>query len=143
MLPEQVSAFWSIIKYAIEESLPPTVGDHKDKMNRILSSCLSGELEVWAGYDKNEDGSIRFEGIMITTFIYDVGSNTKSLLMYCVYGYDKVSSETWAQGVAATHKYAKANGCQRIVAYTDIPYMIEKAKSFGADTRYTFISYPI
>jgi len=142
LLPDQVSKFWDVIKYAIEESLPPTVGQHRDKMNRILSSCLSGDLEVWAAYERNGE-DVKFEGIMITTFVYDTASNTKSLLIYCVYGYTQVSPDTWAEGIEAIGKYAKANKCHRVVAYSDIPYMIEKAKLLGADTKYTFLSFPI
>ena len=144
LLPEQISKFWPIIKHAIEESLPPTVGDHPDKMNRILSSCLSGELDVWASYHKGESESgIVFEGIGLTSILYDPPSNTKSLLIYCMFGYEKSLETSWIEAFEGVSEYAKSKGCSRIVAYSSVPYIIERAKQFGGNTDYTFISFPL
>lgn len=137
LLPDQISKFWPIIKYAIEESLPPVVGEHPDKMNRILSACLSGKLEVWASYKRAES---KFEAIVITQILYDDASSIYNLLIYCLYGYSTVSSESWTEGYIALTKYAKSKKCQSIVAYTANPFIVEMAKKYGGDTDYTFIS---
>ena len=142
LLPDQISKFWPIIKYAIEESLPPTTDERPDKMNRILSSALSGGIEVWASYEREEDGA-KFEGIIVTKINLDDASGTKSMLMYCLYGYTDVEPEAWKEGLNILAKYAKARGCTRITAYTSIPYMINLAKKLGADADYTFISWDI
>ena len=142
LLPDQISAFWDIIKYAIEESLPPTVGDHPDKMNRILTSLLSGKMQCWASYERLE-GLTKFDGILVTTLIHDDASNTRNLLMYCVYGYDAVSDESWRKGFEAIIKYAKGKKCSRVVAYSDLPYIIEKTKQYGGEAKYTFLSFDV
>ena len=142
LLPEQVAEFWDIIKFAVEESLPPIVGDHPDKMNRILSSLLSGKTECWASYRRGEEGTV-FEGICLTKIIYDDASDTRNLLLYCIYGYEKTLEEAWMEAFRSVAKYAKAKGCNDIVGYTDVPYLIEKAKLFGGDTSYTFVSFNI
>ncbi len=139
LLPEQISKFWPIIKYAVEESLPPLAKDHPDKMNRILSAALSGRLDVWASYEKAE--KIRLEGIVVTSFVYDDASGTKSLLIYCLYGYETASGGSWFSGFDALKKYAKANKCSRIIAYSSNPDIIEIARRLGADAEYTFISF--
>lgn len=139
LLPDQISRFWPIIKYAIEESVPPIVGEHRDKMNRILSAALCGKLEVWASYKKSEN-NIKFEAILVTQFIYEEASNTKNLLLYCVYGYALMSKESWKEGFEAINKYAKANGCNEIIAYSANKQVIDIAKAFGADTSFTLIS---
>jgi hypothetical protein len=138
LLPDQISSFWPVIKYAIEESLPPMVGDSPDKMNRILSSCLSGGLEVWASYQHLDN---KFEAIVVTQFLYDDASNMKNLLLYCVYGYVKISETSWVEAWEAMNKYAKANGCKKIVCYSANPFIVEQAKAFGGDIRFTFISF--
>jgi hypothetical protein len=142
LLPDQISKFWPIIKYAVEESLPPTVGEHSDKMNRVLSAMLCGKLEVWALYKKKED-VVKFEAILVTQFLYDEASNTKNLLLYCLYGYSVISQDSWSEGFEALYKYAKAEGCGEIVAYSANDNVIDEAKSFGADTSFTFISFKI
>jgi len=142
LLPDQISKFWDIIKYAVEQSLPPITGEHPDKMNNILFSALDGSIDVWASYEKGSEGS-RFEGIVLTEILIDRPSKTKNLLLYCLYGYDKVTRESWESGFQTMLKYAAGKGCSRIVAYTDVPVLIELVKSLGGEAKYTFVSFDI
>jgi len=141
LLPDQIAKFWDVIKYAIEESLPPIVGEHPDKMNRILTSLLCNKTECWIRYRK-EDKTI-FEGIALTRFLHDDASNTKNLLIYCLYGYDKTTDETWTESISLLCKYAKKHKCSDVVAYTDIQYMIDKAKQLGGEAKYTYVSFNV
>jgi len=142
MLPDQISRFWPVVKYALEQALPPTVGDHPDRMNRILSGMLSGKLDVWASYRHLEEVT-KFDGIVVTQILYDDASNTKSLLIYAIHAYEDTLPETWTEGFETLFKYAKAQGCYRCVAYSSVPYVVEQAKKYGADTSFTFISFPL
>ena len=142
LLPEQVSAFWDIIKFSVEESLPPIVGENPDKMNRILTSILSGKTQCWASYRRDEEIPI-FEGICLTRIIYDDASDTKNLLIYTVYGYEKTIEESWMNAFLSVSKYAVAEGCSQVVAYTSVPYIVEKAKMYGANTDFTFVTFNI
>ena len=143
LLPDQISKFWPIIKYGVEEALPPTVGEHPDKMNRILAAMLSKKLDVWASYRKTPDGEIKFDGIGVTQILYDDASDTKSMLIYAVYAYEKTEHSTWADAFETVSKYAVSKGCTRFVAYSSVPYVVEKAKLFGGNTDFTFISFPL
>jgi len=140
LLPEQISKFWPIIKYAIEQSLPPITGEHPDKMNRILSSSLCGEIDVWASYVKEGEG-VKLEGIILTQIIYEHVSFTKNLLIYCVYGYAETTNDTWILGLGGLAEYAKAKGCSAVIAYSSNSHVIEIAKKLGANIDYTFISF--
>ena len=141
LLPEQISTHWDIIKYAIEQSLPPIVGDHPDKLNRLLSSALSGKLEVWASYTRGKE--TKFEAVLVTKILYDDASDTRNLLLYCVYGYSDVPKESWINGFETILKYAKSKGCLQVVAYTTLPYMIELGNKLGGNSDYTFISFDV
>lgn len=142
LLPDQISSFWDVIKFAIEESLPPIVGESYDKMNRILAAAISGKIDVWAAHSKH-DGVSRLEGILLTKFLYDDASNTKNMLIYCIYSYTKISGKSWLYGLDKLAKYAKSRGCSQIVAYTDVQYIIDLVNRLGGDTRYTFISFDV
>ena len=142
LLPEQISKFWDVIKYAVEQSLPPIVGESPDKMNRILSSALSGKVEVWASYNKGDKVN-KFDGIVLTKMLYDDASDTRNLLIYCLYGYEEVNDVSWFDGFESLVKYAKSRGCLQIIAYSDIPYMIDIAKRLGGEADYTFISFDL
>lgn len=140
LLPDQIAKFWPVIKFAIEESLPPIVGEHPEKMNRILASTLSNRTDVWTAYHRNGDGT-KLEGLVLTKILYDEASATKNLLIYCIYGYTDIRKETWPQAFQALAKYAKRQGCSFITAYTDLPHIVSMASSLGAETKYTFISF--
>jgi hypothetical protein len=142
LLPEQIAKFWDIIKYAIEQSLPPIVSEHPDKMNRILSSALSGGVDVWASYTKKED-NVKFEGIVLTRVLHDDVSDTRNLLIYCIYGYQIVDKSSWIHALEMLVKYAISKKCLQIIAYTEFPYIVGIAQHLGADTRYTFISFKV
>jgi len=139
MLPDQVSNFWDIIKYAIEQSVPPIEGDSPDKMNNVLAELLSFKKQCWASYIVEGDKRI-FEGIVITQVIDDTTAGTRSLLIYCLYGYREVAKESWIKGAKALAKYAKSKGCNRMLAYTDVPSLIEIAVGLGGEARYTLVS---
>ena len=140
LLPDQISNFWDIIKYSVEESLPPIVGDHPDRLNRILSSLLCGKSECWASYNRQDSGT-KFEGIVLTKMLYDDASDTRNLLIYCLYGYEDVNKESWLDGIKALAKYAKSKKCNQIIAYTEYDYIINIVKSLGGEAKFTFITF--
>jgi len=144
LLPDQISKFWPVIKYAVEESLPPTTfGEHPDKMNRVLSAALCGKLDIWASYKHQENEATKFEGIVVTQLLYDDASGINNLLIYAVYAYENTDNETWAEGYETLAKYAKSKKCLNLVAYSSVPRIVNIAKRLGADASFTFISFPI
>lgn len=142
LLPDQVSKFWDVISYAMEQSLPPTVGENPDKMNNILMATLSGKLDIWASY-KKVDKVNKFEGILATRIIYDDVTCMNNLLIYAIYGYDLVSKTSWLEGLKTITKYAKSQGCSLIVAYTNSEKVIKVVNSLGGDTSFSFISFRV
>lgn len=142
MLPDQIAKFWPIVKYAIEQSLPPVVGDHPDRMNRILSAALADKVDVWAIYHYDEE-KVVFEGVALTKVLYDDVSGTRNLLLYCLYGYNELSKESWNTGLKALATYAKEKKCSFITAYTEFEGIKAIASKLGADTKYTFISFDV
>ena len=140
LLPEQISKFWDVIKYAIEQSVPPIAGEHPNKMNNILMAALEGSIDIWASYRKDKNVN-KFEAIVVTEILYDVPTRTRNLLIYCVYGYSDIGEKSWIDGVRAIAKYAASKRCNRMVAYTEVPYIVDLVSRLGADTRYTFISF--
>lgn len=141
LLPDQISKFWNIISYALDQSPPITLTSPKDWKNRILSSALSGKIIVWASYTKGEVN--KFEGLALTTILHDDLMMANSLLIYYVYGYTKVSESSWKEGIIALAKYAKSKNCLNIVAYTNDEKLIEVVKLLEAKADITFITFDI
>lgn len=142
LIPEQISQLWDMIRHALENSPPLTTEIHYESwINEILTSAMSGQIEVWASYRK-DDGA-RFEGIVLTSFEIDRFIKKRSLLIYYVFTYRDTTRKTWAEGLRTLAKYAKSRKCSRIVAYSNVPEMIEMAKVLGGDTSITFISFEL
>jgi hypothetical protein len=142
LLPDQVSEFWEIIRYAIEQSLPPIAGEHPDKMKKILMSLLSGKSQCWINSDVGEDRRV-LEAVVVTKIFYDDASDTKSLLIYCLYGYENIKQSSFTSALKTLVKYAKSESCERVIAYTNEPGVVKLVNRLGGDTSYNFISIPL
>lgn len=141
MLPDQIAKFWPLIGAGITRSLPPMAGESPDKINRILENMLTGEMQCWAAFRKED--TVEVIGFVTTGVTFDYCSRTRNLLLYTIYGLKKTRASDWIEGAEALFKFAKVMKCDRIVGYTMFDNLKELAKKFGADTRYTFISIPI
>ena len=142
LLPDQISKFWPIIKHSINESLPPIVGSHVDRMNNILSGALSGKIDVWASYVR-KDGLATFDGIMLTKPLFDDVSMTRNLLIYCLCSFRDIPKESWIGGIGSLLKYANKLGCASIIAYTELPGIVNIAQRLGGEAKYTYISFDV
>lgn len=142
LMPDQIANLWNIIKYAVEESLPPIANESSNKMNNILTALLCGNALCWVSYTKSE-GESKFEGLVITKITYDDISNTKSLLIYCLYGFEVASKRSWTDGMKALVKFAASQGCSNITAYSEDPSIISLVERLGGETKYRFIRLPL
>ena len=142
LMPDQVSKFWDVIKYALENSPPLTTEVHYDSwINEVLTSAMSGDISVWASYTKEEE--VKFEGLALTSFEVDRFIKKKSLLIYYVFSYAKVANDNWIEGLKTLAQYAKLHKCTRIIAYSNVPEIIKICEKLGGDTSITFISFNI
>lgn len=142
LLPDQISDNWDLIKHAIKESVPPIHEESPEKINTIFESLLVGSMVCW-GSVKKHNGQVFLEGILITTVLEDKFSNTKNLLVYCVYSFANESTEmSWDQGVCQLIKYARSLNCSSVVGYTDNLGIIKYIERLGGDIK-TFVSLPV
>jgi hypothetical protein len=143
LLPENISSNWEVIKHAIKSALPPFAIDTPDKINRIMESCLMGDLEVWVYYDFAEESGLKIKNILTTKVITDPDSNTKNLLMYSIYSYDHTERPDWEEGYTLLMEYANSQGCAAIIGYTKDLFLLKFAKDKGADVDVRFVKLPV
>ena len=139
LLPVQISNHWEVIKCAIEDSLPPIAGESPEKMNRILMNLLDGKMQCWVRVD--EDKKINL--IVVTTISEDFCSGTKTLLLYCAFGYGSGHKVMWKELYDTFYKFGQSRGCDRCIAYSDNEYLIKILEYLGGDARYRMITFPI
>lgn len=140
LLPDQISKFWDLIKYALEDSPPLTIGNiNSSWINNLLVAALSGEIEVWISYEKEE--KIKLNGIVLTSFEIDKFVKEKSLLIYYLYTYGNTGIRPWIKGLKALAKYARSRNCSRIISYSKIPEILKVSKELGGDIDTRFIVF--
>jgi len=142
LLPDQIAKFWDVIKYAIEESIPPIATWTPNMTNKILSSLLCGGAHCWISYII-EGEQRKLEAVVVTKILYDDISDTRNLLIYCLSSYETNMGSSWLNGLKTLVKFATSKGCKNIVAYTDVPSIIKIVKKLGGETNQTFISLPL
>jgi len=138
LLPEQISEQWDEIKGAILKTLPRSEG--KIDMNGVLLDLLNGGMQCWVSC-RREDNII--EGLIATQIVKDHHGESKSLLIYSLFGYQMDTRGVWEEGFKALSTFAKGEGCWRITAFTSVDSLIRLAERFGGDTKQRFISIPV
>lgn len=141
LLPAQVADRWEVIKFAIEKALPPFELASPDAMNKILEDLLNGKMQCWASFQKASE-ALDIDGVVVTE-IGESRSGLRSLLIYALYGFQQVSEKSWLDGIEALGKFARANKCMYVTAYTDIEYMVDMAKKLGGSAEYRFCMFPV
>ena len=142
LLPDQISKFWDVIKYAIEESAPPNINISPDMMNKILMSLLSNKSQCWVMYTVKENKR-DLNAVAVTEISIDNISECKNLLLYSVYGYTNISRKSWLSAFKVLAKYAIANNCDKIVGYTNVPHILKITRMLGGNTDCTFVSFDL
>jgi len=140
MLPKDVTEHWEEVKMAIDATLPINTPHRIEAMSNILTALLSKKMVCWAF---SEPGSGRISALVLTMIRNDSFSGMSELVISSVYTFKLASEESWMKGFSVLQTYARAGKCWRIVAYTNVPKIMEVSKRLGGSSEYTFISFPL
>ena len=142
---DQIANMWDILKFGIENSLPPISGEGPDKINKIFEALLSGGYDCWVRLSarRRRKANLNLESMVVTTITTDHASDTNNFLIYTMYGFRPISDEEWLEGYMTLAKYAKAKGCNRMIAYSNEPRVLDIVDKIGGDRSYSFISYSL
>lgn len=136
---EQVTQMWPVLR----ESLLGIVGTGqamKDakKADELLYSLMIGDLVAWGLYKEVEEDKISLMGLITTSITSTAIGKERQLLIYTAMG--NLSSEEFKnEAVPALTRYAQANGCGRMVTYSDNESVIELLGSIGCNVSTRFI----
>lgn len=135
LMPEQISQLWDSIRYGIIKSIAPLTDPTPDNMQDILCQLLKQDMQCWCVYDDEKN----IYGYIVTSISVDINTNFRTLIIYSVFLYKKASVEMWGEGFEAIEKYAKANKCTRIAAYTSNEKILSIAGKAGYMKDYTYL----
>ena len=142
LLPNDISKYWNGISEAISKSLPPFITYDKEGMLVILNSLMSGIMHCWLLHEIEGD-KITLYAIATTEFSIDPASRTKSLLIFSLYGLQPTPIESWKDSYETLRLYAKANGCSSILAFSDVPEVLNIVGKMGGDINTRLITLEV
>lgn len=135
LLPEQISELWDSIRYGIINSIAPIVEPTPDNIQDVFCQLLKQDMQCWCVYDENKD----IYGYIITSITVDTNTQFRTLIIYSLFLYRKASVEIWDEGIKAIEKFAQANKCTRLAAYTANDDVLSIAEKNGFMSDYTYL----
>ena len=139
---DKILLFWDEIKESIIQCIPSFGEKSQRALNVLLESLLSNKVQAWVMYEEKDDKKI-LHAVIVTSFYYDIGTETKSLLIYAAYGYKYIVDEMWKDSVDTLKTFAKANDCFRVLAFSSVPRVIQVARMMGAKTDEVLLSLEV
>ena len=143
LLKTDIPKVWESIAPMIEEAVPIWVNkEEENTMVKILESLMIGTLTGWL--IQSQDGS-ELLGMGTTNIVRDEHSGAKTLIIYTLYSVSPkpVASEIWVDGFDTIIRYAKAEGCTSIGAFTQESNVVALASSMNADVSTTYIKWSL
>lgn len=132
--PEMIARNWPVIRYSIEQSM-----GIEDSVEQILFNLLTDRMACWAFLDNNS----QVMGILTTTFMDNACNKDRSLWVYSIHIFGKVSKDVWLVGYKTLSKFAKSRKCNKIMALTDVDSVRNLASQLGGDVSQTLINVPL
>lgn len=139
----QIADNWEVIKFSIMNSLPPTVSVDVDS-NFIMKSLMDDTLQCWSVFEMDEEGNQEYHAIITTMPVVEPGTEDYNLLIYSLFSFKgNTPHNIWIEGFEALKRYASSCGYKKIIAYTKVPFIINKVKELGGDTEFTLVRFNV
>ena len=142
LLPNQISAYWDSLKHGLEQSCPSDSFVDGESLNKCLIALMSGNLQAWFATTR-VDNKIEYHGNLITKILTDDITGRKSLLLVSLYLFKQAPQEIWIDAFETLRKFAVANDCKKITAYTTNPAVLKRATQFNFNTDWSILSLEI
>ena len=144
LLPQQVTDYWSEISEAIILANPATSFMTHERMNNVLTSLLMEESQCWVLCEDYNPEDPKIYGVCVTTVTTDHVAEVNNLMIYSLYSKKLLTGKMYLSLFFTLSKFAKAHKCARVVAYTDVPKIIEVVDRLpNGHTNYTFIEWDV
>ena len=142
MLPTQAVTQWSRVSKALDNSIFPLADKSPDKMLNIMAEVGTGILTCWWSVDKSDEFN-KCKGIVITKVFEDFTSKTRSLLIFCLYAFEKQESKEYLSAIDTLMRYARGEGCSNIILYSSNEKMTKLLNKYGGNTDHTLVVFPM
>lgn len=141
--PDQIQRHLAMIEEAALHSLAPLSTENEHLVSRVLASVLNGDLLVMASVGRGDSGEPVVHALGFVSVSEDVCSGTRNLLIYGMYGFAPMRDDLWKENMQCLVRLAESLACHQIVAYSNVPRVIEMTKQLGWDVSNRFMTFPV
>lgn len=133
--PEQISVFWSSIKYGLVQ-IGHIIGANIEKeLVNVLTELLAGHYQCWVIYEGSGEDR-KLHAFAITYILNDRLSGRNSLIIAALYGYRGFNSSLITEATEKLKAYAKTMDCNRVQAALRNPRLKELIQLMGFSSEY-------
>lgn len=126
----QVQDNWTLVKYAIEHSLPPHYKQTPEFYTACFDALLKGQMHCWVAMR-----GATLLAVCVTQLVEETLNDQRNLLLFSVTGIEQIPPEMWRVGYDTLSAFARSLKCSSIIAYTDSPYIVGIIKDLGGTVR--------
>lgn len=133
MEPDQIARLWPSIAPGIQEAAAPTSAPGIESLNGVLNRLLSGEMRLWF-ITKTFEADLNKNTLYahVTTIpVQDWATGTTNLLIYSLYSWEPMPQSVLGDAWEKMREYAKSLGCQKVIAFTSNPRVVEMGAKVG------------
>lgn len=140
----QVANYWDVIEESLVNSMPAGEELDMSMLNRLLAMGMEGGLQVWVSCESSDAAFVGdVHAILTTTIGEDKFTKLKMLEIYSLYAYKGMTLQEWHDGMETLGKYARYNGCAKVLARSNVPGVLAIAKRAGANTDFHLILFDL
>jgi hypothetical protein len=131
--PSQLEPIWPTVWEHVSRAFPPHLTMKPETEANTLRSLLEGSLTLWVWLDDTDRAGL----LMILTPLYEGVNDQRNLLVFALTSFEGFSFMANAQRVIkALQTYARAQGCGKLVAYTENPVIVKLTERTGGSVRH-------
>lgn len=141
--PDQISAFWDMIKHGVRISNRQVPESQiAEFYNNTLACLMSGSAQCWVGVDQLEERRM-LNGMMITEIKVDSITRERFLYHHTFYLYRAHSPEQVDEYFDVVKQFAKDNNCVAIHTYTTSEAAVRHLERQNFTTELKFYQFNI
>lgn len=129
----QITSQWQNIAQAIIRSLPPGVDASPFTVPRVFQALIDGTFQAWFLW-RVENGERRVCMIATTRWMKDAVTGGSDLWIFSLFGLVSVPEEALRNAFKTIESYAKGGGAKYVLAYSQVPRVLDIAKMLNANT---------
>jgi hypothetical protein len=130
LLPDQISRYWDVVRYALAVSHPPTIRITDRYFVKCLEMMLAGRMQCWVVLRNLQDK--RIYAVLATEIVKHYISGEKTLLVFAGTTFEvEVNMKEWRGNLLKLMKFGKANGCSTLSSFVSNPRLMELYKQIG------------